>query len=79
MINYNENENESKKKSHRYDISRSRPWHGHRSRLKYSKCLGMMMFTYINQCLWNIWGLIHKNVKQHWGWTGLQNKVCIKI
>ena len=29
----------------------------------------MTMLIYVKQHLSNIWGSVHKNVKQHWGWA----------
>ena len=33
------------------------------------KYLSMTMLIYVKQHLSNIWGSIHENVKQHWGWA----------
>ena len=52
MINDNENETEMKNRSHRCDINRLRPRHGH----KYTKyiCLGIMTAISITKHLSNI-------------------------
>ena len=42
IITYNENENETEKRSHRYNINRLKPRHGH----KYSKYKMNDMFIY---------------------------------
>ena len=49
MINHNENEDEKKNWSHRYDINRPWPRHGH----KHKEYLSMMMLTCIKQQLSN--------------------------
>ena len=67
-INHNENEDKMKNRSHRYDKNRPKSRHGQ----KYSKsknCLTIMMLICIKQQLSNIWSVIHKEVKQHWGWV----------
>ena len=53
-------------RSHRYNLNRPLPRHGHKY-TKYTKCLSMMMLTCIKQQLSNIWSSIPDNVKQHWG------------
>ena len=68
-----------KYKSHRYDINRPRPRHGHKY-TKYKMCLGRMMTACIKQHLSNIWSSVHEKVKQHWGWfekSVAYNKACI--
>ena len=64
MINDNENETEMKNRSHRCDINRLRPRHGH----KYTKyiCLSIMTAISITKHLSNIWSSIYEKVKQHW-------------
>ena len=52
-------------RSHRYDINRFRPRHGHKC-TKYKMYLSMMMIIYIKQNLINIWNCIHEKVEQHW-------------
>ena len=54
--------------SHRYDINRPRPRHGHKY-TKYKMCLTIMMVMCIKQHLSNIWSSINEKVKQHWGWV----------
>ena len=57
-----------KNKSQRYDINRPRSIHGH----KYKQCkkrLIMMTPIGIKQQRSKIWSLIHKKIKQHWGWV----------
>ena len=54
-----------KNRSHRHDINRPRPRHGHR-KSKYRKCLSMMILIYIKQHLSNISSSIHKEVKITW-------------
>ena len=56
-----------KNKSHRYDINRPRPRHGHKY-TKYKKWLSIMMVIRNKQYLRNIWSLIYEKVKQHRGW-----------
>ena len=65
---------EKKKKngSHRHDINRPRSTHGHKYR-KYKKCLIMIMLICTKEDLSNIWGSIHENIKQHWGWVKEKN------
>ena len=55
-----------KNRSHRYDINRPEPRHGHKYG-KYSKCLSIMKLTVTKKNLSNISGWIHGKVKQHWG------------
>ena len=50
-----------------------RSTHGNKYR-KYKKCLIMIIFICTKQNLSNIWGLIHENVKQHWGWLEKKKK-----
>ena len=57
-----------KNRSHRYAINRSTSRHG-LTYTKYKTCLGMMMFISTKQHSTNTWGLIHKKVKEHWGWV----------
>ena len=57
-----------KNRSHRYDINRSRPRHGHEY-TKHKLLLSILMVICIKQHLSNIWSSIHKRVKQHWGWV----------
>ena len=55
-----------KNRSHRYDINRHLPRHGH----KYTECkvcLSIMMVLGIKQHLSNIWSSIHEKVKQYLG------------
>ena len=56
-----------KKRSHRYDINRPRPRHGHKYKMYEvpQNDDGSM----IKQHLSNIWSSIHVKVKQHWGWV----------
>ena len=61
-------EKKKKNRSHRYDINRPRSRHRHKDR-KHIKCLIMIMLIGTKQHLNNIWGSIHKKVKQHWGWV----------
>ena len=51
MINDNKNRAENEK-SHRYDITRPRPRHGHKY-IIYKICLNLMMAIYIKQHLGN--------------------------
>ena len=53
MINDNENEAAIKKRSHRYDMNRPRPRHGHKY-TKYKMCLSIMMVICTKQHLSNI-------------------------
>ena len=55
-------------RSHRYDLNRPRPRHGHRC-TQYKTCLSIMIVTCIKQHLSTIWSSIHQKVKQHWGWV----------
>ena len=68
-----------KNRTHRYDINRPRPKHGHKYG-KYKKCVTMMMLICIKQHPSNIWSSIHEKVKQHWCWvekkTLLIKKAC---
>ena len=64
MVNHNENEDEND--THRYDINRPWPRHGHKY-IKYKKCLSMTMLVCIKQQLSNIWSSTHEKVRQHWG------------
>ena len=50
-----------------------RSTHGNKYR-KYKKCLIMIIFICTKQNLSNIWGSIHENVKQHWGWLEKKKK-----
>ena len=54
--------------SHRYDINRLRPRHGHKYST-YKTCLSMMMLMCIKQHLSNIWNSTYVKGKQHWGWV----------
>ena len=54
--------------ANRYEINRSRSWHGHKFS-KYEQCLTIIMLICIKQHLSNIWSSIHEKVKQHWGWV----------
>ena len=68
-----------KNRSHRYDINRARPRHGHKY-TKNKKCLSVMILTYNKQLLSNTWSSIHEKVKQHrlsWKKALLIKKVCI--
>ena len=47
-------------RSHRYDINRPRPTHGH----KYKIYLSILMDICIKQHLTNIWSSVYKKVKQ---------------
>ena len=47
-----------KNRSHRYDINRLSPRHGHKY-TKYKMCLGIMQYV----------SSIHKKVKKHWNWV----------
>ena len=49
-----------KNRSHRYDINRPSPRHGHKY-TKYKMCLGIMILVCIKQYV----SSIHKKVKQH--------------
>ena len=51
-----------KNRSHRYDINRPRPRHGHKY-TKYKMCLSIMMAVCIKQHLRNISSSIHEKVK----------------
>ena len=53
-----------KNRSHRYDINRPSPRHGH-SHTEYKMCLSIMMVICIKQHLSNIWGSIHEKVKSN--------------
>ena len=67
-----------KNRSHRYDINRLRPRHGHKF-TKYEMCLSKMMVICIKQHLSNIWSSILERDKQHWGWVEKSvtyKKVC---
>ena len=71
-----------KNRWHRYAINRSMSRHG-LTYAKYKKFLGMMMLIRIKQHSTNTWGLIHKKVKEHWGWVAkkvllIKNKKCQK-
>ena len=63
-----------KNRSHRHNVKRPGPWHGHRYS-KSRKCLGMMMLVWIQQQLSNIRSTVHEKVKQHWGWV--EKKRCL--
>ena len=66
-------------KSHRYNITRPRPRHGHKY-TKYKMSLNIMMVISIKQHLSNIWSSIHGKVKQHWDWdekSVAYKKACI--
>ena len=71
-----------KNRSQRYDINRPRARYGHKY-TKYKTCLSIFMVTCIKQYLNNIWGSIHKKVKQHWGWVEkkalLIKKACASV
>ena len=70
-----------KKRSHKQEINRPKPRHGH----KYSKYkwLSMIMLICIKQHLSNIWSSIHEKVKQHRDWFEKRvdyiKKACISI
>ena len=71
-----------RKTDHRYVINRSTSRHG-LTYAKYKKCLGMMMLIRIKQHSTNTWGLIHKKVKEPWGWAEkevllIKNRKCQK-
>ena len=72
---------EIKNRSHRHDINRPRPRHGHKY-IKRKTRLSIMMAIFTKQMLSNIWSSIHKKVTQHRGWaekkTLLTKKACIK-
>ena len=57
-----------KKRSHRCNINRPRPRHGHKYS-KYKKCLSMMMVMCIEEHLSNIWRSVYDKVKLHRGWV----------
>ena len=57
-----------KNRSHRYDITRPRPRHGHKCTI-YKMCLSLIMAICINQHLSNIWNSIYEKLKQHWDWV----------
>ena len=57
-----------KNRSHRCNITRPRPRHGHKY-TKYKLCLSIMMAICVKQQLSNIWSSIHEKVKKHWGWA----------
>ena len=57
-----------KNTSHRYDINRPRPRHGHKYS-KYKKCLIMIMLVSIRQHPNKLWSSIYEKVKQHWDWV----------
>ena len=52
-------------RSHRYDINRPGPRHGHKY-AKYKMYLSIMMAIYNKLHLSNIWSLIYKKVEQKW-------------
>ena len=56
-----------KNRSHRYDIRKPRPSHGHKY-TKYKMYFSILMVICLKQHLSNIWSSIHVKVKQHWGW-----------
>ena len=68
MINDNGNEATNEKWSHRCNITRPRPRHGHKY-TKYKFCLSIMMAICVKQQLSNIWSSIHEKIKKHWGWA----------
>ena len=53
-----------KNRSHRYDINRVRPRHGHKY-TKYKTCISIMIVICIKQHLSNILSSIHEKAKQH--------------
>ena len=53
-------------RSHRYDISKPRPRHGHRYSKKYLSIMMLILNTHHPS---NNWGSIHQKVKQHSGWV----------
>ena len=53
-----------KNRSHRYNINRPRPRHGH----KYTKYKICNMVVCVKQHLSNIWISIHEKVHYHWDW-----------
>ena len=57
-----------KNRSHRYDINRVRPRHGHKY-TKYKTYISIMIVICIKQHLSNILSSIHEKAKQHWGWV----------
>ena len=73
MINYNENETENENGSHRYDINRTRPRHGHKY-TEYKTCTSMMIVMCNKQHLSNIWSWIHEKLKHHW----VEKKCCLR-
>ena len=75
MINDNENKAAIKNRSHRYDMNRPRPRHGHKY-TKYKMCLNIMMVICTKQHLSNIWNSIHEKIKQLWGWV--KKKMLLK-
>ena len=60
-----------KNRSHRYDINRNRPRHGHKY-TKYKMCLSMRMAMCNKQHLSNTLSWIHEKVKQHWSWVEIK-------
>ena len=57
-----------KNSSHRYDIIKPKPKHGH----KYANgiiSVSVWWCLYVKQHLSNIWRSIHEKVKQRWGGT----------
>ena len=57
-----------KRRSHRYEINRLRPRHGHEYN-RYIMSLSMMTLTCVKQHLSNIWNPNREKVKQRWGWA----------
>ena len=76
MINDNENKAAINNRSHRYDMNRPRPRHGHKY-TKYKMCLSIMMVICTKQHLSNIWNSIYEKIKQQWGWVK-KKKCCLK-
>ena len=57
-----------KNRLQRYDISRTRPRHGHKY-IKYKMRLSIMMVICMKQYRSNIWSSINEKVKEHWDWV----------
>ena len=64
-----------KNRSHRYDIDKPRPRHGHNYTI-YKMYFNIMVTICIKQYLRNIWSSIYEKVKQHWGWV--EKKCCLQ-
>ena len=63
-----------KNRSHRCDITRPRPRHGHKYTI-YKMWPSLMMAICIKQHLGSFWSSNYEKVKQHWGWV--EKKRCL--